>query len=163
MTWLDFAVLGVIGVSIVWGAWRGLAREVISVAGWVLAFFAANLFGGPLSAHLPAAIPSPELRFVTAFVAVFIVTLAVTTLIALLLSKIIKTVGLGGLDRTLGALFGVARGLLVVLAFALLAGLTGLPREPLWRNSVIGPSMARVALALRPWLPNTFAERLRYD
>ncbi len=163
MTWLDYAVLGVIVVSIIWGAWRGLVREVISVAGWVLAFLAANLFSGPLSAHLPQSIPSPELRFVTAFVVVFIATLAVTTLIALLLSKIIKVVGLGGLDRTLGSLFGVARGLLIVLAFALLAGLTGLPREPLWRGSVSGAPLAHVSLALRPWLPNTFAERLRYD
>jgi len=163
MTWLDYAVLGVIVVSIIWGAWRGLVREVISVAGWVLAFLAANLFGGPFSVHLPNAIPSPELRFVTAFVAVFIATLAVTTLVALLLSKIIKSVGLGGLDRTLGSLFGVVRGLLIVFAFALLAGLTGLPREPLWRDSVSGAPMAGVALALRPWLPNTFAERLRYD
>lgn len=163
MTWLDIAVLGVFVVSIIWGAWRGLVREVISVAGWVLAFLAANLFGGPLSVHLPNAIPSPELRFVTAFVVVFIAMLAVTTLVALLLSKVIKSVGLGGLDRTLGSLFGVVRGLLIVLAFALLAGLTGLPREPLWRDSVSGAPIARVALALRPWLPNTFAKRLRYD
>jgi membrane protein required for colicin V production len=163
MTWFDYAVLGVLVVSIIWGAWRGLVREVISVAGWVLAFLAANLFAGPLSVHLPNAIPSPELRFVTAFVVVFVATLAVTTLIALLLSKIVKTVGLRGLDRTLGSLFGVARGLLIVLVFALLAGLTGLPREPLWRDSVSGAPMARAALALRPWLPTTFAERLRYD
>jgi membrane protein required for colicin V production len=163
MTWLDYAVLGVMAVSIVWGAWRGLVREVIAILGWVMAFLAANLFAGPLGEEMPASIPTPELRLVAAFLAVFIGTLAITTLVALLLSKLVKAVGLGGLDHTLGALFGVTRGVVAVLAFALLAGLTALPRQPLWRDSVSGVPMAHAALALKPWLPPTFAERLRYD
>ena len=57
MTWLDYAVLGVIGVSMLWGVWRGLVREVISIAGWVLAFVAANLFAVPLAGVLPQVIP----------------------------------------------------------------------------------------------------------
>ena len=163
MAWLDYAVLGVFAVSLVLGAWRGLVREIISMLGWVIAFLAANLFAGPLGGVMPQSIPTPELRVAAAYVAVFVGSLMATSLIGLLLSKIMKAVGLGGLDRFLGALFGTARGLLIVLAAALLAGLTSAPRQPFWRDSASGGLLARAVLALKPMLPQTLAERLRYD
>jgi membrane protein required for colicin V production len=112
---------------------------------------------------MPQAIPSPELRIAAAYVTVFVGSLIVTMLVGLLLSKIVKAVGLGGVDRMLGAFFGAARGLLIVLATALLAGLTSAPRQPLWLDSASGPMLVQVAQALKPLLPQTFAERLRYD
>jgi len=163
VSWLDYAVVGVIALSIAWGAWRGLVREVISILGWVIAFLAANLFAGPLGQALPAEIPTPELRLGIAFLAVFVGSLAVTTLLGLLLSKMVQAVGLAGLDRALGALFGIARGVLILAAATLLAGLTSAPRQPYWRDSLTGEPLATVALALKPLLPPTFAERLRYD
>jgi membrane protein required for colicin V production len=162
MTWLDYAVLGVIVVSIAWGVWRGLIREVVSLAGWVIAFLAANLLAGPLGERLPESIARPELRVLLAFVGIFILSLVITTLMGLLLSRILKAAGLGGLDRALGALFGLFRGLLVAVAAALLAGLTSLPRDPIWTMSHSGPLLARAAIGLKPWLPPAFAERLRY-
>ena len=163
MTWLDYAVLGVMGVSILWGVWRGLVREVISLAGWVIAFLAASLFAGPLGEALPAPIPGPELRVLAAYVGIIVASLICTTLVALLLSRLAKAAGLGGLDRTLGALFGLARGVLVLVAFALVAGLTALPRSPVWNQSLCGKFLVQVAAALKPALPPAFAERLRYD
>lgn len=163
MTWLDYAVIGVFAASLVLGVWRGLVREVISVLGWVIAFLAANLLAGPLGPAMPQMIPSPELRVAAAYLAVFVSSLVVTSLVGLLLSKIVKAVGLGGVDRLLGALFGAARGLLIVLAVALLAGLTSAPRQPFWRDSVSGPLLVQAAQALKPLLPQTFTERLRYD
>ena len=162
MTWLDYAVFGVIGVSILWGVWRGLVREVISVAGWVLAFVAANFLAVPLAGVLPRAIPGPEVRLLVAFMGIFILALVIATLCGILLSKLAKAAGLAGLDRTLGSFFGLARGLLIVLAFALVAGLTSVPRKPFWQNSVSGAPMARAALAIRSWLPQSLAVRLRY-
>jgi membrane protein required for colicin V production len=162
MTGLDYAVLGVMGLSVLFGVWRGLVREVVSLAGWVIAFLAANLFAAPLAQTLPRSISPPELRVLLAFVGVFVLSLAVTTLAALALSKLVKAVGLGGLDRVLGALFGVARGGVIALAFALVAGLTRLPLDPIWKQSACGPLLERAALALKPWLPPALGERLRY-
>jgi membrane protein required for colicin V production len=162
MTWLDYAVLGVMGVSILWGIWRGLVREVISLAGWVIAFLAANLFAGPLADALPQSVSRPELRVLIAYVGVFFVMLLVSKLFALVVSKMVQAVGLGGIDRVLGALFGLARGALIVAAFALVAGLTTLPAQPAWKESATGPWLAACAQALKPWLPPAFAERLRY-
>jgi membrane protein required for colicin V production len=163
MTWLDYAVFGVFAASLFVGAWRGLVREVLSILGWVIAFLAANLLAGPLGPVMPQAIPSPELRIAAAYVVIFVASLIVTTLMGLLLSKIVKAAGLGGVDRMLGVLFGAARGLLIVLAAVLLAGLTSAPRQPFWRDSASGPLLVQAAEALKPLLPQTLSERLRYD
>ncbi|MSQ49769.1 MAG: CvpA family protein [Betaproteobacteria bacterium] len=163
MTWLDYAVIGVFAMSLVVGAWRGLVREVLSILGWVIAFLAANLLAGPLGPMMPQTIPSPELRVAAAYLAVFVASLLVTSLVGLLLSRIVKAAGLGGVDRMLGALFGVARGLLIVLAAALCAGLTSAPQQAFWRDSLSAPLLVQAAEALMPLLPQTFAERLRYS
>jgi membrane protein required for colicin V production len=81
----------------------------------------------------------------------------------MLLSKIVRSVGLGGVDRLLGAAFGAARGILLVAAAAVLAGLTSAPRQDYWRESASGPLLVQIALALKPLLPQTLTERLRYD
>jgi membrane protein required for colicin V production len=161
VTWLDYSVLGVLALSIAWGVWRGLVREVISLAGWILAFLAANLLAEPLADALP--ISNPDVRLIVAFVAIFVVTLTLATLAAIALSKALKASGLRGLDRTLGGFFGVARGVLIALAFALVAGLTSFPQHPTWKASWSGPMLGRTVEQLKPWLPPALAQRLRYD
>ena len=163
MTWLDYAVIGVFAVSMVLGAWRGLVREVVSILGWVVAFLAANLFAGPLGPSMPNAIPTPELKLAAAYAAIFVVAVLVTSLAGLLLSKIVSAVGLGGIDRTLGAAFGAARAALIVVAATLIAGLTSAPREAWWRGSACGKTLVQIALALKPLLPPAFTDRLRYE
>lgn len=163
MTWLDIAIVGVLAVSVVWGIWRGFIREVISLAGWVLAFLAANAVAGPLGDALPTSISSPEVRVLMAFLVVFIFTLSLATLAGLLLSRLLKAAGLGSLDRTLGGLFGLARGVVILLALTIAAGLTAAPRHPLWKESVGAGMLMRTVLQLKPWLPPRLADRLRYD
>ncbi len=163
MTWLDYAVIGVIVASVGWGIWRGLVREIMSLAGWVIAFLAANLFAAPLAEALPRAISRPEWRTFVAFILIFLVVLVITTLGAVWLSKLVHSVGLGSLDRVLGALFGLLRGLLVVLAFAIAAGLTGFPHRPIWKESVCSAQLVAAANALKPWLPPALGERMKYN
>jgi len=163
MTWLEYAVAGVLAFSVAWGIWRGFMREVISLAGWVLAFLAASAAAGPLGEALPTSISSPEVRVLVAYLVVFVFTLSIATLAGMLLSRLLKAVGLGGLDRTLGGLFGLARGVVILLAFTLLAGLSSLPRQPLWKQSISAGVLTRTVLQLKPWLPPRLADRLRYD
>ena len=163
MTALDLAVLGVLVLSTAWGVWRGLVREVISLAGWVGAFLVANWLAEPLANALPASISNPDLRVIVAFVAIFVVALTLATLVALMVSKALKASGLAGLDRTLGGLFGVARGLLIALAFGIGAGLTSLPQNPMWKQSYSGPMLARTVVQLEPWLPPALFKRLKYN
>ncbi len=163
MNGLDYAVIGVLAVSMVWSALRGVVREIVSLGGWVIAFLAANLFAGPLAVHVPQAIPGESLRMLAAFLAIFLVALICSALVGVLMSKLVNAVGLGALDKALGALFGIARGTILVLVAVLAAGLTSAPKQAWWKESMSGGALAHVALALKPWLPDSFAQRLRYD
>jgi membrane protein required for colicin V production len=162
MTWVDYAVIVVLAASIGWGFWRGFVREVLSILAWVVGFLAANLFAGPLAEHMPQRIQSPELRVLAAFLLIFVLAFALTSLVGLIFAKFVRAMGLAELDRTLGALFGLGRGLLILLALAIAAGLTSLPRQPGWRDSASAARLAGAALALKPWLPPALADRLRY-
>jgi len=71
MSWLDYGIILVLALSVAWGVWHGFIREVISLAGWVVAFFAANAVSGPLGDALPTSIESPEVRVLAAFLAFF--------------------------------------------------------------------------------------------
>jgi membrane protein required for colicin V production len=161
MTWLDYVVIAVIVFSMAWGAWRGLIHEVLSLAGWIMAFIAGNLFAAPLSETFPAAM-RPELRVVVAFVLIFVGTLVLAALASALVTKFIKVSVLHSLNRWLGALFGLLRGLLIVVVLAMVAGLTSLPRNPVWTDSASGYSLAQTVIQLKPWLPPALAQRMRY-
>ena len=67
------------------------------------------------------------------------------------------------MDRLLGAIFGVARGLIVVVIFALVAGVTALPKQDWWQNSTLGLPLADAALSLKPYLPKAWADRLDFS
>ncbi len=163
MSPLDIAILAVLALSVAWGIWRGFVREILSLVGWVLAFLAANAVAAPVGDALPASLATPEIRVLIAFGVVFVFTLSALTLAAMLLSRLFKAAGLGGVDRTLGALFGLARGALILVVITIAAGLTSLPRDPIWKQSVGAGMLARTVLQLKHWLPPRLERRLRYD
>ena len=95
MTWIDYAVLAIIGVSILLSIIHGFVRELLSLAGWIVAFLVAQFFAADVAAKLPAAIPHDTLRLLAAFVIVFLAVLLAATLLAIALSGLIKKAGLG--------------------------------------------------------------------
>ena len=163
MTWLDIGVLMVVAVSVVWGAWRGFIREAVGIGGWILAFVMSNILAQPVSDAFAGIVANAELRFAVAFAAVLLATLLVCLIAASLISRKVKDAGLAPLDFTLGGVFGIFRGVVIVLAVGFLAGLTTFPSHPVWHESASGDFMARAVLALRPLLPADLSRRLRYD
>ncbi len=163
MTLFDLAVIAIIGLSVLLSVIRGLVREVLALAAWVVAFLAANLLSGAVVPWMPEALASEELRLLAAFVCVFLGVLITMSLLAMLASRLVKNAGLGLEDRLLGAAFGLARGLLVVMILVLLAGLTSLPRQAVWRNAVLSGPLEAFAGMIRPWLPAQLAQRIKYD
>jgi len=161
MQWFDYAVLTVLGLSLLVGILRGLMREMVSLAGWIAAFVLATAFSGIVSAHMPESL-GPLLSGLLAFLLVFIGVLVLSGVVGLVLSLLVRAAGMGFLDRVLGATFGLARGAAIVLLAVLLAGLTPLPREPFWRQAVLSGPFETVALALKPYLPEGVAQRLKY-
>jgi len=163
MTGFDYAVLAIVGVSVLLSIMRGFVREVLALISWVAAFIVARLYALELVPMLPEAIPSEELKMLAAFLIVFLMTLLLCSLLAIALSHIFKKVGLGWIDRGLGAVFGVLRGVLVVCILVLLAGFTGLPRDPMWRNAMFAAPLEAAVLAQLSWLPADIAKHVKYD
>ena len=163
MTLFDYAVLIIIGSSVVVSVIRGFTREVLSLLGWVIAFLAANALSGVVAEWLAPFIKDGPVRALTAFVAVFVVTLILASLLAMAVSRLLRSAGLGLEDRLLGGFFGFARGILIVLTLVLLSGLTALPRQPAWSDAMLSPPLEALAGAMKPWLPQAVSRYLSYD
>ena len=160
MPTLDWIFLAVLLISLVVGAWRGLVYELLSVANWIAAFVLAQWFA-PLAAQwLPLASATEVVRYAAGFVVVFVLSLFVGGLLAFLVSKLVAAVGLRPVDRVLGAAFGLVRGVILLLAFAVVFGMTPMVKGPLGQDS-IGAGIATVALqGLKPVLPQEFGKYL---
>ena len=135
MTVIDIVVLAIVGISVLFGMLRGLMREVLALVAWAASFLLANLLAPDAATLLPQAMASEEFRLLVSFVVIFLVALVGLSVLAILASKVVRIVGLGPADRVVGGVFGLARGVLVVMILVLLAGLTALPRRKQPRKS----------------------------
>jgi membrane protein required for colicin V production len=157
---LDWVFIAVLATSMLLGAWRGLVYELISVASWLAAFVAAQWFAPQVGHWLPMAGAGEQLRYAAGFLVVFIATVFTGGLLAFVVSKMVSAVGLGPMDRLLGACFGFVRGGILLLSAAILVGMTPAKNSALWQSSV-GAHMADAALAvLKPVLPKEFGKYL---
>lgn len=163
MTGFDYAVLAIVGISVLLSIMRGFVREVLALVSWVIAFFVAKLYAVELMPLLPEAIPNEALKMLAAFLILFLATLLLCSLLAIALSQIFKKVGLGWIDRGLGAVFGVLRGVLIVGTLVLLAGFTALPKDPMWRNAMFAAPLEAMVAVVLPWLPDDIAKHVKYD
>jgi membrane protein required for colicin V production len=163
MTLFDYTVLTIVGASVVLSVMRGFTRELLALLAWIAAFIVATSASGTVAGWLANSISDESLRALTAFVAVFVGTLLLVSIAGLMLSQAVRRAGLGVEDRLLGAVFGLARGLLIVMVAVLLAGLTPLPRQPAWVNAMLSPPLEALAGALKPWLPQVFSRNISYN
>ena len=157
--WLDLLIIGLLGLSGLVGLVRGLVREVLSMVSWGLAIWVGISFSGTLEGYLENSIPSPTARIAAAFGILFILTLLITGMIGFLLTRILESTGLSGIDRFAGLLFGLARGVLIIAVLVFLARSTPLPKEPWWRDSQLMPMFQSMALWLESQLPPGFIPR----
>jgi membrane protein required for colicin V production len=162
MNELDYAILAILLVSILVGLLRGAIRELLNIAGWILAFALAYAFAGRLAVWLADWAADPILRLALAWGAIFLLVLVLVALIASLASELMRKLGLGGLNRGLGALVGFVRGLVVLVALALAAGLTRLPQSVIWQEAALTPWLEVAALYSRSLLPDTVAGRIKF-
>lgn len=163
MTVFDYVVIAVVGLSTLLSVIRGLVREVLALLAWVVAFLAANFFAGPLATLLPDEMSNVEVRLLVGFGAAFVVVLLSMSLLAMFAAKLVKNAGLGMEDRVLGGVFGLARGMLVIVVLVLLAGLTALPKQPVWREAVFSKPLESFVGRVKPWLPGGLSQRITYD
>lgn len=161
ITLTDWLLLGVLTASLLLGFWRGLIYEVLSLAGWIAAFFVAQWLAADVIGLLPFVQgAAASVQYAVAFVVVFVATLFATGVLSWLIKKLIDAVGLRPVDRSLGAVFGLVRGVVVLLAVTVLLQLLGMTSEPWWQDAA-GPVWLETALnGLKPLLPQKFLDFL---
>lgn len=157
---LDWIILAVLVLSLGLGAWRGLVYEVLSLAGWVAAFVVAQWLAPRAAAWLPMGQASEVLRYAAGFALVFIATVFAAGLLSWLVKKAVEAVGLRPVDRILGAVFGLLRGLVIVLAATVVALMTPLQDTAAWQQSAGAATAASALRHLKPILPERFGQHL---
>jgi membrane protein required for colicin V production len=162
VTIFDYVVLFILISSVVISTMRGLVKEILSLVGWVAAFIVANAFGAKLAPMLPSVIPGEALRLIVAFIALFLGVRVQMGLLALAISALIEASGLSLADRGLGGLFGLGRGIVIVLAGVILCGMTSIPQQAFWKDALFSPMAETGARTVKPFLPAAFAQHVQF-
>lgn len=157
---LDYLILGIVGVSALLSLFRGFVSEVLSLLFWLLAFWLASRLAAPLAQVFTGTVQSPTAQLAFAYVALLIGFGALGGLIVWGVRRFLHSTGLGPTDRTLGLVFGLLRGVVIVTALTLLGRLTELPADPQWQQSSLLPHFDRLATASTRLLPDAMRARL---
>lgn len=144
LIWIDWVILAIVAVSTLISLKRGFVREAMSLVIWVGAFVIARTFHPNMQMLLADTVSNPTVRLIAAFSILFLGTLVVGAVVNNALGRLVEATGLGATDRTLGMVFGLARGLVVVLVALALLRMTPVTGDTWWRESVTVQELARV-------------------
>ena len=161
MTLFDFTVIAILALSTLLGFISGFMRVVMSLASWVVAVIVAIHMSPVLATWFPKW-AAPGARYLIAFAVIVLVVLIVGALLGWMLYRLMRAVGLGFLDRLMGAVVGMARGVLIVVIGVLVCGLSDLPQRDWWQNAWLAPPLVAAATGLKPWLPSSWAEQIEF-
>ncbi len=169
---LDWVMVAMVAVSLLVGVVRGFVFESLSLAGWVVAWFGAQWAAPLLAPHLPIGPSGPSgpsgpigqpgtpLNHGAAFVVAFVAALIIWALLARVVRMLIHATPLSGIDRVLGAGFGLLRGLVILLALASVVAMTPAVKSHAWQRSQGARILVKTLLALKPLLPESAARLL---
>jgi len=155
---VDWILLAVLGFSMVLGLWRGIVQEVLSLAGWVAAFYLAQYYAPIMAQWLPMEGSSEMLRYAAGFVVVFMGVLIAQVLITGVIKKMLSVVGLGVLDRLFGSLFGALRGIVILMAATVLVGMTPMRDSEAWQQAQGAKWLKALLHVCKPALPADFGK-----
>lgn len=157
LTWADAVILAIMFLSIVIGLWRGFVREALSLVTWGASLLLAFIYCTHVAHYCFQRIDTPALRILAGFVLIFFVGLIAGTLCSKLIAGIIQRGGLSGIDRMIGLIFGVLRGVLIVALLITVVKLMHLNQEPGWQHSVLVPQFVAMVEWLQHLLPKLIA------
>lgn len=158
MSIVDYVIVAIILVSTLISLVRGFVKEVISLLTWVAAFVVALTFSASAASLVPPAVDIPSARVAIAFMILFVIVLILGGIINWAISTLVNKTGLSGTDRSVGMVFGLARGIFIIAILILLAGLTAAPQAPWWHDSMLIPHFTTVAEWIKALLPADMAQ-----
>lgn len=145
LTWLDWLFIALLTLTALSGLMRGLVREVLGLAAWLVAILAARLLAPSVAEHLAGLVESPDGRLVMAFVLVVAVVIIGSAIVMRLLRALLGWAGLGVVDRLGGAAVGLLKGGAILVVITLLIGLTPLEQLQAWRQSALRPQLVSLS------------------
>jgi membrane protein required for colicin V production len=159
ISWLDIGLLAFLALSMLIGLMRGVVFELLSLAGWFVAYFVAR-FATPLAQpYLHIGEMGSNLHYAATFAIVFLVALVVWSIGARLVRALIRATPLSPIDRVLGAGFGLVRGLVVLLIAVLLIGVSPWSQSATWKQSMGVAWLSAMVQELRPLFSNDVSQR----
>ena len=146
---VDYIILAIIVISAVMGLVRGLLREAVAVITWVLAIILAWSLASSLEPHLGGVLVGSPLRIWAARLIIFTFVLLLGGAVAVILGHYVRVSMFAGMDKFLGFVFGLVRGIVIVGAFTIAIQAMRMDEDPRWKNSRLMPYAIGVADALR--------------
>lgn len=153
MTWLDYALLVLVVLSTLISLVRGIVKEVLSLAAWVVAFGVAVYYANRLAAVFAAYVHVGWLRYVASFLLILVATLLLASMFSRFIAMVVKTSGLSATDRLLGMAFGLARGLVVAGMLTVLISAMPVEDESWWKESRLLPYFRGATQWLGDYVP----------
>lgn len=151
--WVDYTILGVIFVSMVISFFRGFLREAVSLGFWIVGLMVALKFAYPVHERFIHGITSPMLGYLVAFVGLFLIVFIIGVVTNMIIHAMIKAAGLSYADRVIGLVFGVARGMAVVIVMLLFINNGTLADTSAIQQSKIAPQFMPTVIWLQQYLP----------
>ncbi len=153
MPWIDIVIIAIFAMSILIGIYRGLVKETLSVASWVLAAFAAFQFGEQASEYIKPYVKQEPLDLAIAYVAVFLVALILFSIISHIISQLFESSGMKGVDRSIGSLFGILRAAAIIVALILVGRFMAMDNQQWWIDSKFIPYFEPLVDWFKSYLP----------
>lgn len=152
--WFDWVVVTIIGVSTLYGLFRGFIKEAVTVTAWALAAWLAYFYADPLSLYIMPQIETDSMRIAIMVLAMFVAVLTCSSMIRTGIRYVINKVGLSGLDYLLGAMFGIVRGVALTMLLMIALMNLGFSHDPWWKNSHMVKKIGHIMEGLSVHLPD---------
>ncbi|MYB33622.1 MAG: CvpA family protein [Gammaproteobacteria bacterium] len=158
MSIVDIAIIVIVVGSLLIGLYRGFIREFFSLLSWLLALYVAWTFAGSVAVYLESYIDQPDFRVVASFAGIFVVSLMVLSIISHFLQNLLAFAALIGVDRYLGMLFGIARGVIIVALVIMAGTFMDFASQPWWKTSLLVGYFSPVIDLIRGFLPENLSQ-----
>ena len=162
MTYLDYLFISIIFISFLVGCYRGFTRELFSLAGWIFAFYFANLFSGDLLKYVPFDF-GEHINFIIIYMVIFVIILLVASFLAALLNQLIKNIGLGFFNIIMGSIFGFMRGVLITFILIFLVQKTSFISETILAESKTIPAIKLAIEKTLSYFPYEWTNKVKYN
>jgi len=129
---------------------------------WITAFWVSWMFFRDFAEYLVRWVSLPSARLGISFAIIMVTILIVGGIFNFLLSRLVEHTGLSGTDRLLGIFFGIGRGVIITAIIVLLAGLTSLPQDPWWKESLLIAYFQEISIWLKSLMPENLAAYFSY-